>query len=114
MSDVKQPEDAAVSTRKYASFTHAFEDPWAGESAEDGKTVRLTFRFAKPTKVQLQRLQDKATKNSTQAARNLLLDIIHPDDKEQFLGSAEEYPGITASFAGAILKGVGISADLGN
>ncbi|WP_165064451.1 hypothetical protein [Desulfovibrio sp. ZJ200] len=112
MADVKQNE--SVSSRKYVPFTHSFEDPWAGESADEGQTVSLTFRFAKPTKIQLQRLQDKAVKNSSQAARNLLLDIIHADDKERFLESMEEYPGITASFASAILKGVGISADLGN
>lgn len=111
MADVKQPES---DNRKFVPFSHSFEDPWAGDSAEDSKTVSLTFRFSKPTKTQLQRLQDKATKNSTQAARNLLLDIIHPDDKQSFLESMEEYPGITASFSTAILKGVGISADLGN
>lgn len=114
MADVKQPENATVPTRKYVPFTHTFEDPWARDSAEDGQTVSLTFRFAKPTKTQLQRLQEKAVKNSSQAARNLLLDIIHADDKQRFMESMEEYPGITASFATAILKGVGISAELGN
>lgn len=113
MADVKQNE-SAVATRKYAAFTHSFVDSWAGENAEDGKTVTLTFRFSKPTKIQMQRLQDKAVKNSSQASRNLLLDIIHPDDKERFIECAEEYPGITASFSTAILKGVGLSADLGN
>ncbi len=113
MADVKQDE-TGVSTRKYAAFTHTFVDAWTGENAEDGKTVSLTFRFSKPNKVQMQRLQDKAAKNSSQAARNLLLDIIHPDDKQRFQESAEEYPGITTSFSTAILKGIGLSADLGN
>lgn len=114
MSDVKQPENAAAFPRKFVPFTHSFEDPWAGDSAEDGQTVSLTFRFAKPTKTQLQRLQEKAVKNSGQASRNLLLDIVHPDDKQRFMESMEEYPGIATSFATAIIKGVGISAELGN
>ena len=101
-------------TRKFVKFTHSFEDPWAGESADEAQAISLTFRFAKPTKTQIQRLQDKAAKNSSQAARNLLLDVIHPDEKEELLAKMEEYPGIATSFSTAIIKGVGISAELGN
>ncbi len=100
--------------RKFVAFTHTFEDPWAGESADEAQSVSLTFRFAKPGKTQIQRLQDKAAKNPGQAARNLLQDVIHPDDREAFSARLEEYPGIATSFASAIIKGVGISAELGN
>lgn len=100
--------------RKYVPFTHSFEDPWAGNSADEAQTVSLTFRFAKPTKAQIQRLQDKATRTPAQAARNLLLDVIHPDDRQEFTARLEEYPGIATSFSTAIIKGVGISAELGN
>lgn len=100
--------------RKFVVFTHTFEDPWAGESADEAQTVSLKFRFAKPGKTQIQRLQDKATRNPAQAAKNLLLDIIHPEDRQAFTACLEEYPGIATSFATAIIKGVGISAELGN
>lgn len=100
--------------RKFVAFTHSFDDPWAGESADEAQGVSLTFRFAKPSKTQIQRLQDKAAKNPAQAAKNLLLDVIHPDDREAFTAKLEEYPGIATSFASAIIKGVGISAELGN
>ena len=100
--------------RKYVKFTHSFDDPWAGEDAEDAKNVSVTFRFAKPTKTQIQRLQDKAVKNSGQASRNLLLDVIHPEEREELLAKIDEYPGIATSFATAIIRGVGISAELGN
>lgn len=100
--------------RKFVAFTHTFSDPWAGESAEDAKDVTLSFRFAKPTKTQIQRLQDKAAKNAGQASRNLVLDCVHPDDKQALTDAMEEYPGIATSFATAIIKGVGISAELGN
>lgn len=101
-------------TRKFVPFTHSFEDPWAGESADEAQSVTLTFRFAKPGKTQVQRLQDKAAKNPAPAAKNLLLDVIHPDDRQAFTARLEEYPGIATSFASAIIKGVGISAELGN
>ena len=103
-----------LESRKYVSFSHTFADPWFGENAEDAQDVTLTFRFAKPNKTQIQRLQDKAAKNAAQASRNLLLDVVHPDDKQPLTDAMEEYPGIATSFATTIIKGVGISAELGN
>lgn len=100
--------------RKYVSFSHTFSDPWSGDSADDAQDVTLSFRFAKPNKTQIQRLQDKAAKNAGQASRNLVLDCVHPDDKQALTDAMEEYPGIATSFATAIIKGVGISAELGN
>ena len=110
------PEETMNGTdsRKFVKFSHTFADPWAGESADDAKDVTLTYRFAKPTKTQIQRLQDKAGKNPGQAARNLVLDVVHPEDKQALLDAMEEYPGLSTTFATAIIKGVGISADLGN
>lgn len=113
MSQTQNSENGTPS-RKYVPFSHSFEDPWTGESADEPGSVTLTFRFAKPTKMQIQRLQDKAVKNAAQAAKNLLLDIVHPDDKAAFTASMEEYPGIASTFASSIIKGVGISAELGN
>ncbi|MFI3271941.1 MAG: hypothetical protein R3Y11_07575 [Pseudomonadota bacterium] len=102
--------------RKDVEFTHSFVDPWASQSdATDGvEEVSLTYRFAKPTKAHIQRLQNAATKNAGQASRNLLIDVVHPDDKEALLAAMEEYAGIATSFSSAIIKGVGISAELGN
>lgn len=94
---------------KYVAFTHSFEDPWA-----DSSMVSVTFRFAKPTKIQVQRLQERAAKNSAQAARNLVLDCVHPEEKQQLIDTMEEYPGLGTTFSSAIIKGVGISAELGN
>ena len=114
----KEPSMSQPENRKYVSFSHTFSDPWSGENAtgisEDAQDVTLTFRFAKPTKTQIQRLQDKAAKNAGQASRNLILDCVHPDDKQALTDAMEEYPGIATSFATAIIKGVGISAELGN
>ena len=106
--------EAKDNNRKYVSFSHTFSDPWAGDNAEDAPDVGLSFRFAKPTKTQIQRLQDKAPKNPVQASRNLLLEVVHPEDKQGLSEAMEEYPGIATSFATAIIRGVGISAELGN
>ena len=110
MPEIKSITDS----RKFVAFTHSFSDPWAGESADDAQDVSLTFHFAKPNKTQIQRLQDKAGKNAGQAARNLILDVIRPDEKDSLIQAMEDYPGIAMSFSTAIIKGVGISAELGN
>lgn len=77
--------------RKYVAFSHTFEDPW-GEGDEESE-VKCTFRFAKPNKVQIKRLQDTAAKNAANASRNLLLDTVHPDDKTALAQAMEDYPG---------------------
>ena len=106
--------EAKETNRKYVLFSHTFADMWAGDSADDAPEVTLSYRFAKPTKTQIQRLQDKAARNAGQASRNLVLDCVHPDDKQALTEAMKEYPGLSSTFATAILKGVGISADLGN
>lgn len=98
----------AETTRKYAAFPHSFRDPW------EDVDVELSFRFAKPTKTEIKRLQDSASKNQAQASRNLLLSTVHPEDKEGLTQAMDEYPGIATSYSTALIRAVGISADLGN
>lgn len=98
--------------KRYAAIPFSFNDLWAED--EDKREVSMNFRFAKPTKTQVKRLQDTAGRNATQASRDLLLGTIHPDDKEALLAKMEDYPGITTSYATALIKAIGISADLGN
>lgn len=100
--------DMTKTERKYVEFTHSFSDPWAGGDVE------LSFHFAKPTRLEIKRLQDKAVKDSAQAARNLLFDVIKPDEKQALTEAMEDYPGIATSFSSAIIRGVGISSELGN
>ena len=105
MPDANQKPDP---TRKYAAFPHAFRDPW------EDVDVEMSFRFAKPTKTEIKRKQDSASKNPTQAARNLLMSTVHPEDKELLTQAMDDYPGIATSYSTALIKAVGISADLGN
>lgn len=94
--------------RKYAAFPLAFRDPWKDADVE------LSFRFAKPNKMEIKRLQDTAGKNASQAARNLLLSTVHPDDKDKLTAAMEEYPGIATTYSTVLIKAVGISSEAGN
>ena len=94
--------------RKYAAFPHAVRDPW------DDVEVEMSLRFAKPTKMEIKRMQDKAPKDATQASRNLLLSTVHPEDKEKLVEYMDDYPGIATTYSTALIKAVGISNDLGN
>lgn len=105
MADASKTPELA---RKYAAFPHSFRDPW------EDRDVEMSFRFAKPTKGEIKRLQDTAGKNPTQAARNLLLSTVHTEDKEGLTAAMDEYPGIATSYSTALIKAVGISSDLGN
>lgn len=94
--------------RKYATIPLSFNDIW------EDKEVSFEFRFAKPSRLEMKRLQDTAVKNSSQASRNLLVSIVHPDDRESLLAAMDEYPGIATSYSTAVIKAVGLTADLGN
>lgn len=104
MSEVK----TADQSRTYAAFELSFLDKW------ENREVELAFRFAKPGKLEIKRLQDTAGKNAAQASRNLLLSTVHPDDKDALAQAMEDYPGIATSFSTALIKAVGIASDLGN
>lgn len=110
---MSNPESTAspVSARRYVAFSHSFTDPWGADGEET--EVMLSFRFVKPNKAQIKRLQDTAAKNAANASRNLVLDTVHPDDKDALTQAMEDYPGLAATLSGAILKGVGISNELG-
>lgn len=94
--------------KKYVELTHSFTDMWA-----DNQETTLTFRFSKPNRADITRFQTTAQKNNTNAMRELLLSIIHEEDKQKFLDALEEYPGIVISFINPILSSIGVSADLG-
>lgn len=94
--------------KKYAEFSHSFVDPWT----DDGEETSFTFHFARPNKAQIKRMQDTAGKSAAQASRNLLVEIVHPDEKDTLLEAFDNYPGLVTAFASAIIKGVGV-ADLG-
>ena len=102
-----EQNQGASDGRKYAPFFHSFTDPW--EDAE----LEFTFRFAKPGVLAIKQLQKTAGRDSARASRNLIVNVIHPEDKEAFFAAADQYPGLITSYATALAKAVGIG-DLGN
>lgn len=107
MEPAQEAAQAQGAGRKYAEFSLTFTDAW------EKKEVDFTFRFAKPGKMLIKQMQKTAPRDSAQAARNLLVNIIHPEEKAIFMAACEEYPGLMTSFSGAIIKAVGIG-DVGN
>ena len=105
--DTTAPDSSTTESRKYVSFDHSWTDPWT--EAE----VSVSYRFARPTPAQIKRMQATASKNAPVAARTLILDVIHADDREAFTRESENYPGLVTTMAGALIKAVGL-ADLGN
>lgn len=94
--------------RKYASIPLSFRDIW--EDADKD----FNFRFAKPSKLEMKRLQDTAAKNPAQASRNLILATVHPEEKDALIAALDEYPGMATSYSSTLLKAVGLTADAGN
>ena len=94
----------------YADYTY-YTDTFLGTAVKESDFPRLALRASSYLDYYT---MGKAAKNAGQASRNLVLDCVHPDDKQALTDAMEEYPGIATSFATAIIKGVGISAELGN
>ena len=108
MNMEKEERDGDATITKYAVFKHGFRDPW------EETDIELSFRFSRPNRADIKRLTDTAGRNPSQAARDLLISKIHPEDKEDLLAKLETYPGIATSYSTALIKAVGITADLGN
>lgn len=101
MSEIKAKADDT----KYAAFDHTFEDRWAGTEKS------FSFRFRKPGRVEIRRFQKTAMKKPAEAQRNLLVDLVHPDDRVGMEGAVDEYEGVTATLASAVLRSVGFVAE---
>lgn len=106
-TDGTAPDSSTPESRKFVPFAHTWTDPWTEEE------VSVSYRLARPTPAQIKRMQATASKNATAAARNLILDVIHADDREAFMCESESYPGLVTTMGGALIKAVGL-ADLGN
>ena len=104
---MSKDKEYIVDETQYAEISHAWEDIWKKED------VSVSYRFSKPTVAQVKRMQATAAKKADQAAERIVLDTIHPDDKERMLKDAATYPFLITSLSGALVKACGL-ADLGN
>jgi len=88
---------------KYFSINVSFNDL-------DGKEITADFRIKNPNRAQISRCLQKLNKDMIGSLRNLVFDIIHPEDKENFKVLSEQYSGIAASVGNKILEGVGFDS----
>lgn len=106
-----EPDVITFEGRKFVRFTHTFTDHFLPEEMSE---VSISFHFSKPTEPQIKRLQNTAGRDSSGAARNLLISTVLPDQRDRLKSTLEEYVGLATTFSTALIKSVGISADLGN
>lgn len=69
----------------------------------------ITFHFKKPTGRDYDRFIKEASKKPSQAFKNIAISCVVDEDKEEYLNTAEELPGIHSSFAQQLLKLLGVS-----
>ena len=94
--------------KKYAAFSHAWFDPWENEE------ISREYRLAKPERADVNRFNKEVQKSASTAQQNLVVSLIHPDDKAACLADLERWPGLFLTLASGLLKASGLSGDLGN
>jgi len=100
-------ETRAVSAEGYVTFEHTFFDKFQGED------VSFSFLFKRPTQPQVERAQKTMMKKPGMALGNLVLDVVHPDRREELRRACDTYPGLASALGNAILTSVGFG-ELGN
>jgi isopropylmalate/homocitrate/citramalate synthase len=85
---------------KYIELASEFTD------FEDNE-IKVSFQFKKPTTQQVSRANKEMSKAPERAFKNLLLEIVHEDQRDDFKKVADEYPGVVVSFADEIYKRIG-------
>jgi hypothetical protein len=100
-------KDSATNGLSYKEFKHDVYDPFTE------KDVSVCLRFAKPAGKDTERAQKQMMKSPGLALKNLCASAVHPDDKAEMTEKFAEYPGLSSTFGGALLKACGFG-DLGN
>jgi len=88
---------------KYITLTSEFED-------FEEKEIKCTYQFCNPGKAKIQRCQKEMIKSPDKAFRTLVLDCIHPDEKEKFIEDIDQYPGLPTTFGNEILRRTGFDS----
>lgn len=101
MSEQNKPEG------KYIELKHQFYDRF------DEQDVEVAARFKRPITPQISRAQKGMLKNAAAAFSNLIMEVVHPDDKVMLKKNLEKYPGLATTFGNGLLGSCGMG-DLGN
>jgi len=106
-STTAHAETRAMRPEGYVAFEHTFYDKFQGED------VSFSFPFRRPTQPQVERAQKTMLKKPGMAFGNLVLDVVHPDKREELRKACDTYPGLASSLGNAILTSVGFG-EVGN
>ena len=84
--------------RAYFPVTSAFHDPW------EEKDVKQTFRFSLPHTTAVEAALVLTGDDRDKAAQVLLMNCVHPADKERLEEHIRKYPAFAQSCANAIME----------
>jgi len=99
--------DNITKATKYVELKHEFFDRFKD------KDVIFIFHFKRPSTPQVNRVQKSVLKNAGQAFRNLIMETVQPEEKEQLKTALDDYSGLASTFGGALMGSCGFG-DLGN
>ena len=88
--------------------------PISGEFKKlSGENVQWCFRVREPQVSAIDRFQSEAQKGKSESAlnQNLVLSIIWPEDRQEFLSMNKDYPGIGNSIAKKAIAAKGFSGN---
>lgn len=88
----------------YAIFRHSWRDEWAKQD------VKACLHFRKPGQEEMNRYQREAQKSSGMANRNILVETIHPDEKEQMLGLLKSHVALSTTITNWMMKASGFDS----
>lgn len=94
---------------RYVRQSHTWFHPWRKEE------VTCEYLFRQPTQPEINRYTKETAKGGSIATanQNLLVSIVHDDDKARLVGDIREFPGLSTALANWVMKASGF-ADLGN
>jgi hypothetical protein len=95
--------DMEADNTPYITLTAEFED-------FEGNDVRREFRFSNPGKAKIQRCQKEMVKSPDKAFRTLVMDCIHPDEREKLSEDIDRYPGLPTTYGNEILRRCGFDS----
>ena len=94
--------------KKFVTLSHTWFTPF------EDREITCAFRFTAAGRAEVSRFNKEVLKSASAAQQNLVVGVIHPEDKDGFLAEAEKYPGLMLTFSSQILKASGLAGDLGN
>ncbi len=108
MNEFNETGQTPQGDSEYTELSHTWFHPWKN------REITCAYRFREPSQAEINRYTKEAGKGSAATAHtNLLVSIVHPDNKAQMLADFKAYPGLAPALGNWALKASGFN-DLGN